>query len=91
MTLDTVETGERQRLTTTGQSPRWLSDSRRILYVEAGTIQRLDTVTGRKSQVYAEPAPWRLWGFDLARDERSLLLLEGASESDIWMMTQESK
>ena len=89
--VESVETGERRRLTTTGQSPRWLGDSRRILYVEAGTIRLLDTVTGRESQVYAEPSPWRLWGFDLAQDERSLLLLEGASESDIWIMTQESK
>lgn len=88
--VESAETGERRRLTTRGQSPRWLSDSRRILYAEAGTIRLLDTVTGRESPVHVEPAPWQIWGFDLAQDERTLLLLEGASESDIWMMTEES-
>jgi hypothetical protein len=61
--IESVETGELRRLTTKGQSPRWLSDSRRILYVEAGTIRLLDTVTGRESQVHAAQTPWEIWGF----------------------------
>ena len=89
--VESIETGERRRLTTTGGSPRWLSDSRRILYLDSGTIRLLDSVTGQGPQVHAEPAPWQLWGFDLAQDERTLLLLEVAFESDIWVMSEDSK
>lgn len=89
--IESAQTGVRRRLTTKGQSPRWLSDSRRLLYLDAGTIRLLDTATGRESEVLAQTASWRLWGFDLAADERSLVLLEGASESDIWMRTEEPK
>ncbi len=87
--IESIESGERRRLTETGAAPIWLGDGRRVLYNNKGAIQLLDTVTMRESQAFAESAPWRLWSFDLARDERSLILLERDDVSDVWMMTRE--
>jgi Tol biopolymer transport system component len=87
--IESIESGERRRLTETGAAPIWLSDGRRILYNKGESIQLLNTVTGRESQAFPESAPWRLWSFDLARDERSLILLERDDTSDIWLMTRE--
>ncbi|HSF15215.1 MAG TPA: protein kinase [Vicinamibacteria bacterium] len=88
--VESAETGARRRITTKGSAPRWLSDARRLLYLDEGTIRVVDTMTGVDSPVHEEHGPWQLNGFDLSQDETTLLLLERTSESDIWLRTEES-
>jgi Tol biopolymer transport system component len=84
--IESVETGERRRLTEAGESPVWLSDNRRILYLHEGAIWIIDSATGKTSEIVpAQKPPRRLSSFELAPDESFLVLLEDTAESDIWM------
>jgi len=88
--VESVETGERRRLTEKGRLPVWLSDDRRILYEREGAIWIIDSATGKTSEILPALKPPRsLSAFDLAPDETYLLILEDAAESDIWLRTQD--
>jgi TolB protein len=88
--VESVETGERRRLTEKGRRPVWLSDDRRILYQREGAIWIVDSATGKTSEILpALKTPRAILGFDLAPDESFLLLLEQTAESDIWLRAQD--
>lgn len=88
--VESVETGERRRLTEEGEKPRWLSDNRRILYLKNGALRLIDSATGKSSEVLPARKPPRvLDNFDLSPDEKFLLLLEQSYESDIWLRSEE--
>jgi len=83
----TVRSGTYQRLTTFGQWPVWLPDSRRLLFVSGGSgYYVVDRETGRTSQVFSSgrdvigpPA--------LTRDGRELYYTRRVTEADIWLVT----
>jgi Tol biopolymer transport system component len=88
--VESVETGERRRLTNEGQRPAWLSDNQRLLYMKNGALWLIDSATGRTSEVLPARRPPRvLDSFDISPDEKFLLLLEQSSESDIWLRSEE--
>ena len=89
--VESAETGERRRLTDSGQSPVWLSDSRRLLYLDAGAIRLLDTMSSHSSVVVpAARAPREVNFFDVSMDDAFIVVNETSSQSDIWMMTEEA-
>jgi len=84
--VESLESGARRRLTDSGESPRWLGDSRRLLYLRDGGLWLLDTATGASSNVISRPKPSRtLLDFGLAADDRWLVFVELTRESDIWL------
>ena len=84
--VESLESGARRRLTDSGESPRWLGDSRRLLYQRDGGLWLLDTATGASSKVISPPKPPRtLLDFGLAADDRWLVFVELTRESDIWL------
>jgi Tol biopolymer transport system component len=86
--VEPLEGGARRRLTDSGEFPRWLRDSRRLLYLRDGGLCLLDTATGASSNVIARLKPSRtLFDFGLAADDRWLAYVELTRESDIWLMT----
>jgi Tol biopolymer transport system component len=88
--VESVETGERRRLTKVGQKPEWLNDNRRLLYLNNGALWLIDSATGKSSEVLPARKPPRLLeSFDLSPDEKFVLLLEQSYESDIWMRSEE--
>jgi Tol biopolymer transport system component len=88
--IESVETGERRRLTETGQFPVWLSDNRRLLYSRQGAIWVIDSVTGKTSEIVAAlKPPRRLVHFEIAPDESFLLIQEDMSDSDIWFRSEQ--
>ena len=89
--VESAETGERRRLTDSGGLPVWLSDSRRLLYLDAGAIRLLDTTTGRSSVVIpAVRAPRQIDHFDVSMDDAFIVVTETSSQSDIWLMTEKA-
>jgi Tol biopolymer transport system component len=84
--VESLESGVRRRLTDSGESPRWLGDSRRLLYLRDGGLWLLDSATGASSNVISRPKASRtLFDFGLAADDRWLVFVELTRESDIWL------
>jgi|RhiMetdeSRZDD1v2_1073273.scaffolds.fasta_scaffold06876_13 eukaryotic-like serine/threonine-protein kinase len=88
--VESVESGERRRLTESGEKPVWLSDNRRVLYLKDGALWLIDSKSGKTSEILPALKPPRtLETFDISPDEKFILLLEQTSESDIWLRSEE--
>ena len=79
-----VESRAFQRLTSFGQRPAWLSDSRRLVFMDSQKIYLLDTATKRVKEVYSA-APHRLQSITLSSDNRSIGVSLAINEADIWL------
>jgi Tol biopolymer transport system component len=75
-----------QRLTTFGDWATWLSDSRRLLFADSGTIFLLDIESGRSREVLSI-APDDVVTFSLSPDNRTIYFTRRTSEADIWLLT----
>jgi hypothetical protein len=78
------ETGKWERLTNSGSYPRWLGDSRRLVYSDDGRLMLMDADTKRTRKLLAMP------GFSLERPvpgpgDRMLYFVRMRDESDVWM------
>jgi hypothetical protein len=80
-------------MTRAGVSPLWLSDSRRLLYLNEGRLSLLDTKDGRTTPVGPAkglaPLDFRIGAggaFALSRDDRTLYFVRDESQGDIWQM-----
>jgi serine/threonine protein kinase/Tol biopolymer transport system component len=75
-----------QRLNDQGNSPIWL-DNRRLLYLDGGEIFFLDSVSRESHVVLSPPGSSIFLGMTLSPDHRTLYVVRGADEGDIWMVT----
>jgi Tol biopolymer transport system component len=73
-----------QRFTTYGERPVWLSDQRRLLFMDSQKIYVLDTATKRIAEVFSA-APHRLQSFVVSADNRSITVGLAITEADIWL------
>jgi Tol biopolymer transport system component len=80
------ETQTYQQLTTFGQDPVWLKDSRHLLFSWTGRIFLLDTETKKTQEVLAFP-PYEIRSACLSRDERFIYYTLGRTEADIWLLS----
>ena len=72
---------------THGTYPVWLHDSRRLLYLDNGSIFILDVASGA-SQELVKPPPRSLFKLaNVSPDDRVLYLVDASEEGDIWMRT----
>jgi Tol biopolymer transport system component len=63
------ETQSYIRLTSSGMDPIWLSDSRRLLFLDQGRIYLVDSETKRQHEVLSiAPREIALRGFAISRD-----------------------
>ena len=79
-----------QRFSANGDETRWMSDSRRLLYVWEGKIHLLDTMTGEHHEVLSV-APDIIGYVAIAKDDRSIYFSRREQEADIWMLTLDEK
>ena len=84
-----VASGRYERLTSLGRWPVWLSDSRHLLFVSAGSgFHVVDSVTREVLEVYTVRrdvlGPPRL-----TRDGSRVVYSRRTTESDIWLLTFE--
>jgi Tol biopolymer transport system component len=63
--------------------PRWLNDSRRLLFWSGGKLYILDSV----SKEYEEVLDSAGSSLSLSRDNRTIYFDRGLAEADIWMLT----
>jgi Tol biopolymer transport system component len=81
-----LKSGQYRRLTTAGDYVTWLTDSRRLLFADSGTIFLLDIDSGRSHEVLSL-FPDYLDTCTLSSDNRTMYLTRITSEADIWMLT----
>ena len=73
-------------VTESGSDPAWLSDNRRLLFLNQGKICLLDSVSGRsKELVSARPEEIARRGFALSPDDRRIYYSVSTTEADVWM------
>jgi Tol biopolymer transport system component len=75
------------RVTERGHAPTWLSDSRRLLYWDGGTLFLLDTLSRTSRQVLTTPSGSDYNDFCLSPDDRVLYLARNTEQGDIWLLT----
>jgi Tol biopolymer transport system component/serine/threonine protein kinase len=76
-----------RKLTPTGADPVWLSDSRRLLYLDKGKIYLLDSATGATRElVSANPEEIARRGFSISPDDRRVYFSISTTEADVWML-----
>lgn len=69
-----------------GQDPRWLSDSRRLFFVDEGKLWLLNTGSGTRKIIVQSPE-WKVErrGLAASRDDRWIYFSGSRSETEIWL------
>jgi eukaryotic-like serine/threonine-protein kinase len=80
-------TRQYRQLNDFGNLPRFLPDSRRLLFVDQSTVWLIDSETKESRKVFSAPPNSQLPHFVLAPDGRSIYALQTTIESDIWEAT----
>jgi tricorn protease len=81
-----LESHEFKRLTQMGRSPRYLSDSRRLLFVHSDKLYLVDSQSNRVHEVLSMAPQEAVWALP-SRDDRSIYLARRAREADVWQMS----
>jgi Tol biopolymer transport system component len=75
-----------RKLTEQGADPIWLSDSRRLLYLNKGKIWLLDSANGAsKELVSIMPDEIARRGFAISPDDRRIYFSVSSTDADVWM------
>jgi Tol biopolymer transport system component len=86
-----VEGHRYERFTDFGFTPRWLSDSQRLVFGGAAQgsseIYTLDTRSGKVHSLLSIQ-PREISGVALSRDDRTLYFGAKSSEADVWLMSR---
>jgi eukaryotic-like serine/threonine-protein kinase len=77
---------EFERLTETGNLPRWLSDGRRLLFEYSGKLYLVDSQSRKAHEVLSVP-PYVAYAANPSRDDRWVYFTLEANEADIWQMS----
>ena len=82
------ETQSHSRLTSSGMDPIWLSDSRRLLFLDQGRIHLVDSETRQQHEVLSiAPREIALRGFAISRDDRRVYFSLPTTNADVWLLT----
>lgn len=86
-----ADSGKFKMLSNFGTDGEWLSDSRRMLFGDKGTIYLMDTETG-KSHALLTPPPGSIFASPMpSKDDRTIYYEHHVNESNIWRMTINQK
>jgi Tol biopolymer transport system component len=72
-----------------GESPVWLSDSRRVIFFEKNRVFLLDSLTAKIKEILTLPPAESLQGITVSPDDRSMYYSLQKKEADIWLATLE--
>ena len=81
-----LDSGQYTRLTNRGSDPVWLTDGRRLLFVQAGKLYLLDSQTNRAQELLSA-SPHSIAAPALAPDNRIIYMVLSSTEADIWLAT----
>jgi eukaryotic-like serine/threonine-protein kinase len=82
-----IESRRYDVLNESGLSPRFLPDSRRLLYIDGSALWMIDSATRKITPVLPPGAGSQLRHFTLAPDAKSIYTLQQLADSDIWEAT----
>jgi Tol biopolymer transport system component len=82
-------THEFEKITEFGIAPLWLSDNRRLLFRDEGTIYLIDRQMKGKPQKVWSVAPNTISGYTVSPDDRAIYFSMDSTESDIWLRAVE--
>lgn len=75
-----------KRVTQMGRNPWWLSDSRRLLFVDSGKLYLANSQSGRVHEVLSLDPRVAVMGVS-SRDDRWIYFALQSTEADIWQMS----
>jgi Tol biopolymer transport system component len=81
-----VATGAHERISDTGEKPRWLGDNRRLVYADKGALRLIDTRTKTSREIYRPPAG-AITDLSVAHDDRAIYFILWRDEGNIWIAT----
>jgi len=76
-----------ERLTETGSWPRWLSDGRRLVYMNEKDGLSLVESHSKRAHELLSLLPDRLSNPVPSRDDRWIYFVRGSAEADLWLLT----
>jgi serine/threonine protein kinase len=74
------------KLSSRGDNPLWMRDSRRLLYNEDNELRLLDARAGHSLPLLADPVGSTYRSFSLSPDDRGLYLARTIHEGHIWLL-----
>ncbi len=78
-----VENHQFEKFETLGVAPKWLSDSRRLIFAHHGELYLLDTKSKKTRKLSTLDTSG---GFSVSADGRRIYISSATYEADIWMM-----
>ena len=84
--LYSLDSRKYERLTDSGDNPRFLPDGRRLIFMDHSALRLVDSVS-KKTREILPPRSVSRFGFVLSRDGRSVYVRRDLQESDIWEAT----
>jgi serine/threonine protein kinase/Tol biopolymer transport system component len=89
ITVYSLESQQFDQLTNYGSVPRWLSDSKRLLFNSAGKLYLIDSGSKKIHEVLSVFPSEVERRFALSRDDRLIVFSRVVTEADVWMATLE--
>ncbi len=81
-----IQTGTIAPLVPNAANPSWLADSRRLLALRDETLILVDSRTKSTQPVFSVDPSQAIMDHSFSRDNRTLFVISGTNESDIWML-----
>ncbi len=82
-----IENGAFERLTATGSNPRWLSDGRRLVYMNEKSGLSLVESRSMRAHELLSLLPDRISNPVPSRDDRWIYFVRQSAEADLWLLT----
>ena len=83
--LYTLASGTYEKLTESGETPRWLAHGRGLIYLDAGRIFLLDLATGKPRPLLASSSGSAFTSVNVSPDDRTLFAVRASDEGDVWL------
>jgi Tol biopolymer transport system component len=81
-----VATGAHEPISDVGEKPRWLGDSRRLVYIHDGALHLVDTRTKASREIYRPPVG-SIADMSVAHDDGAIYFILRRDEGNVWLAT----
>ncbi len=81
-----VAAGAHERISEAGEKPRWLSDSRRLVYADNGALRLIDTRAKTSREIYRPPFG-TITDLAVSHDDTAIYFILRRDEGNIWIAT----
>jgi eukaryotic-like serine/threonine-protein kinase len=81
-----IASGGYEKLSEVGNTPRWLNDNRRLIFMYADKLYLVDRQSKKSQEIYTF-APKSLSGLDISKDNRSIFVSTADAQADIWLLS----